>query len=112
LNYKTWKGLLNTLSGEKWCNPLEPQVEERCKLLLLEGHKQANFSSYWITHTRSNEERVLWEGVTEALIQMFSPLYHFLDMDMSARRIVNGREELILHKREGTIIIYTHPETT
>ena len=40
---------------------------------------------------------------------MFSPLYHFLDVDTSARRIVNGREELILHKRDGTIItVPTH----
>jgi hypothetical protein len=42
---------------------------------------------------------------------MFSPLYHFLDIDTSARRVVNRREELILYKRDGTIITYMHPGT-
>jgi hypothetical protein len=77
----------------------------------LEGHKQASFSSHQITHARSNEERAVWEQVIEAIIQTFSPLHHFLNVDTSARRIVNRREELILHKRDGTIITYTHPRT-
>jgi hypothetical protein len=53
----------------------------------------------------------MWEQVTEVLIQTFSPLHHFLDVDTSARRVVNGREELILHKRDSTIITYTCPGT-
>ena len=90
---------------------LDPWVEEQCKLLLLEGHKQANFSSSRITQARSNKERAVWEWVTKAPIQMFSPLHHFLDMDTSARRVVNRREELILYKRDGTIITYMHSGT-
>jgi hypothetical protein len=77
----------------------------------LEEHKQANFSSSQITQARSDEERAVWEGVTEAIIQTFSPLHHFLNVDTSARRVVNRREELILHKRDGTIITYTCPGT-
>jgi hypothetical protein len=77
----------------------------------LEGHKQADLSSSQITHTTSDEERAMWEQVTEALLQTFTPLHHFLDVSMSIRRVVNEREELILHKRDSTIVTYTHPGT-
>ena len=90
---------------------LDPRVEEWCKLLLLEGHKQANLLSSWISQARSKEERVVWERVTEALLQTLNPLHHFLDASMSIRREVDRREELILHKRDGTIVMYTCPGT-
>jgi hypothetical protein len=77
----------------------------------LEGHKQANLSSSQISQARSEEERVVWEWVTEALLQMLNPLHHFLDASTSIRREVDGREELILHKRDGTIVTYTCPGT-
>jgi hypothetical protein len=47
----------------------------------------------------------------EALLQTLTPLHHFLDASSSIRREVDGREELILHKRDGTIVTYTCPET-
>jgi hypothetical protein len=53
----------------------------------------------------------MWEQVTEALLQMLNPLHHFLDTRTSIRREVDGREELILHKRDGTIVTYTCPGT-
>jgi hypothetical protein len=77
----------------------------------LEGHKQANLSSSQISQSSSDEERVVWEWVTEALLQMLNPLHHFLDASTSIRRVVDGREELILHKRDGTIVMYTCPGT-
>jgi hypothetical protein len=53
----------------------------------------------------------MWERVTEALLQTLNPLHHFLDARTSIRREVDGREELILHKRDSTIVTYTCPGT-
>ena len=99
------------LYRQNYSAKLDPWVEERCKLLLLEGHKQADLLSSQITHATSNEERAMWEQVTESLLWTFNPLHHFLNTSMSIRRVVNRREELILHKRDGTIVTYTHPGT-